>query len=178
MTYLTLIENELKIESFSIDYFNDDYKLFETFERINNAANAMKGKLGDMTGINICIHVASSFVMLGTDIETYHQVTEEIQSKFEGIDPTIVITSASLFYILKRIESIINNSNREDLKARYLNHVRAKIEANGGELTQEKKKNIESEIENSQNQLNYIFTRFRLMNWMIGTDYMNTLQIT
>lgn len=175
MAYSKLIEEELQITAESI--FSDDAKLFDIFEKINNAANAMKGRLGDMTGINICIHVASSFVMLGAHIEQYHKVVKSIKDKFKGVDPTVIITSAALYYILKKIECIIERDNPEKLKKRYIGYVADKIKNAGKEFTEEKKRRIIAEFENYQDQLDYIYTRFDLMNWMIGEQYMEELNI-
>ncbi|WP_339133997.1 MAG: hypothetical protein WGN25_14225 [Candidatus Electrothrix sp. GW3-4] len=175
MPYLKLIEKELKIVAEPI--FTDDAKFFDIFEKINNAANAMKGRLGDMTGINICIHVASSFVMLGAHIEQYHKVVKDIKEQFKGVDPTVIITSAALYYLFKKIEHVIKEEDAEELKSRYLDHVEAKINATGKQMGEEKRQRIISEFESFQDQLHYIYTRFDLMNWMIGESYMEKLNI-
>lgn len=175
MAYSKLIEEKLEIAPEPI--FRDDVKLFDIFEKINNAANAMKGRLGDMTGINICIHVASSFVMLGANIEQYHKVLNDIKEKFKGVDPTVIITSAALYYILKKIEHIIKEENSEELMGRYLSYVAKKIKDAGKEFTEDKERKVKDEFGNYQNQLNYIYIRFDLMNWMIGEKFMEELHI-
>lgn len=175
MTYTALVKDELKIDTSSI--FNNNNSLFDIFEKINNAANAMKGRLGDMTGINICIHVASSFVMLGSDTDVYHRAIQTIREKFKGVDPTIIVTAAALYYILKEIESVIKKYDSEVLKRHYIDYVGNKIKAAGKEFTKEKEQRIDDEFEDYQNQIDYICNRFDLMNWMIGECYMKYLDI-
>ena len=69
--------------------------------RLLGAADAMAGRLGEMVGINTCLHVASSIVLLGSDAGKLERTLEELGDKFPGIDPTVILTAASLYYLLR-----------------------------------------------------------------------------
>ena len=76
--YHVLLENRLGIKY--SDFIKDENRFGEMFDRLINAANAMQGQVGESTGINICIHVASTYVLLGTDDpDKYRNVEEELR---------------------------------------------------------------------------------------------------
>ena len=68
--------------------------------RFLNAAAAMRRRLGEIVGINACIHVASSIVLMSSDPDKLAQMLKDIPKGFPGIDPTIVLTAATLYYLL------------------------------------------------------------------------------
>ena len=84
------------------------------------AADAMIGRLGDVVGINACFHVASSIVLMGSDAKKLDRTLKEIEDDFEEIDPTIVITAASLYYLLRDQIARKGLGQAEKKKLRYV----------------------------------------------------------
>lgn len=83
------------------DYFDDEAHQKVIRNSLLGAADAMIGRLGDVVGINACVHVASSIVLMGSDPQKLAAALKEIEDDFPEIDPTIVVTAASLYYLLR-----------------------------------------------------------------------------
>lgn len=99
-------------------------------------------------GINHCIHLASSLALLGSvnhirdGIAAVHRIP-----KLRNVDPTTILTIATLHYLLNDFLLKPNPKPEHVLKE----HERRAIED--------------------------IYARFRTVNWMIGTDAMSALGI-
>jgi len=197
-TFYRLIEESLDIHIESLPVADR----FEAFERLINAANAMQGRVGDFTGINICIHVASSFVLLGSDDDVYHHVADMVEGKFTDVDPSVIITNAALYYILQKmigrlknqpdrlevIDSYIkfskekaDNGHHSDLN-KFIEYLKLKAKQEHTELTQEQIDNeiiakANTDIEEAIPKFENIIKRFDLMKWMIGETNMGVLGI-
>jgi hypothetical protein len=87
------------------NYFENEEHLKGVREKLANAAQGMREGLTEFVGLNVCIHVASSFVLLESSRAKLTTTLDEIAELFPDIDPTTVVTAASLYYILKHLES-------------------------------------------------------------------------
>ena len=169
-----LIENKLSIDATSFE----DFERFEALERLINAANAMQGKVGDFTGINICIHVASSFVLLGCkDSNKYHAMEDLLKAKFKEVDPSVILASAALYYILRKTIGKLKGNKYQDIEDQYVSYLKEKVKKEGGKFSKNDEHRAHNDIKGAIYQLEYINERFDRMNWMIGVDVMKTLGI-
>ena len=93
--------------------------------RFLGAAEAMRGRLGEIVGINACIHVASSIVLMSSDPDRLAKTLKDIKTEFEGIDrdidPTVVLTAATLNYLL--VDLIRHEKSRRARRRKDLEHV-------------------------------------------------------
>ena len=100
-------------------------------------------------GINQCIHLATSIVLLGVKENELKDIRLAIsnEKKYTNTDATTIITIATLFYLLNDY---------------------------AGNLIEEWKEN---KIKDGQKILKFIRERLDNVNWMIGYENMKTLGI-
>ena len=87
-------------------------------ERLLAAADAMKAIPGEMIAFTQLLHTASSVVLLESKRERLDATLELIkkQSAFYGIDPTTILTSVTLYFLIHDAENNYSN-NQNELKA-------------------------------------------------------------
>jgi hypothetical protein len=113
-------------------------RLHSAYESMKEAGNDFFSQC-DIFGMNRCVHLASSIVLLCADSEILATLVREIKDEvddnpnvklFEGPDPTTVITIATLFYILKVYtigrklndgEEMVPDLEREEICKRFNN---------------------------------------------------------
>jgi len=83
-------------------------------------AEGMQSGLTEFVGINVCVHIASSAVLLGSDHARLTSTLSELQSRFRGIDPTTVVTAASLYYIFRSLLTLKDLTDKERKSLEYL----------------------------------------------------------
>ncbi len=91
--------------------FEDNEQLKEIRERLAKGDVAKREGLTEFVSVNLYIHVASSVVLLESESAKVRSTLNFVEDHFSGIDPTTVVTSSSLYYIIKCLLS------REDLSA-------------------------------------------------------------
>jgi hypothetical protein len=121
-----LLYEEILFEQLQIprEAYEDDSHVEVIRDRLLSAADAMRGELNEFTGINACIHVASSTILLESDKMELRQTLFQLADQFRGIDPTTIVTAASLYHMIKILES------REDLQAsdkKKIQHLRKRF---------------------------------------------------
>ena len=89
-------------------------------ERLLSAAKAMRSIPGEMIAISQLLHTASSVVLLESERNRVDATLDFIKNKqsFKGIDPTVVMTSAALFFLIRNAEHMYANQdeNMESIK--------------------------------------------------------------
>lgn len=77
----------------------------------------------DIYGINQCMHLASSFVLLGSESEilshVIHKVRAECNERNLEIDPTTIISVAALYYLLTTDKEPDHEKGIKVLKERF-----------------------------------------------------------
>jgi hypothetical protein len=75
-------------------------------ERLISAAQSMKSLPGEMIGINQLLHTASSIILIEGERERIDKTIENIKNinHFKHIDPTVVLTSISLYFLIVNTE--------------------------------------------------------------------------
>ena len=123
------------------EFFVDEDNLSAFRDKLSRAADAMRGSLTEFVGINICLHLGSSAVLLGSKDEDLKKTLRWIEGNIPGIDATTVVTVAALYYILKQLREWDNLPDGE------------------------------------HENLEYLCTRFRDINWLLGVERMRQLGI-
>lgn len=118
--YESIVKENLKIR----DEFLEDHK--DTIQKRLRAAAGEMGKVGsfidrpEIFAINQCIHLASSIVLLGSDDRLLDNTLNSIRTngKFSDQDPTTVVTIATLYYLISKIEKdpTIPQDVKDDIK--------------------------------------------------------------
>lgn len=75
-------------------------------ERLQSASKELISTRGDIFGINQCLHIASSTLLLGVSRDNLNKGLEEIKHypDLADKDPTMIATIAMLYYIIKTEE--------------------------------------------------------------------------
>lgn len=77
----------------------------------------------DIYGINQCMHLASSFVLLGSKSETLKEVIHKVRTECSNIncevDPTTIISVAALYYLLSTDDESEHEKGIRVLKERF-----------------------------------------------------------
>lgn len=136
--YTEILFDMLRIAS---GFFEADDNLAAFRDKLSRAAEAMRGSLTEFVGINICLHLGSSAVLIASQDEELKKTLRWIEASMPGIDATTVVTIAALYHILMKLHE------RND-------------------LPDAEKRNLE-----------YLCTRFRDINWLLGLDRMRQLGI-
>jgi hypothetical protein len=55
----------------------------------------------DIFGINQCLHLASSVLLVGTEPQKLYATRDNVHSQFVGKDPATVLTVATLYHLIK-----------------------------------------------------------------------------
>ena len=124
LIFYYIVEKRLNID---VESFEESERL-EAFDRLLNAANVMQEKVGDFTGINICTHVASSFVLLGCEEFTkYHEMEVVLKTKFKIVDPSMILVITGLYYILQRMISRLKDDQQYSIiEQKYISYRKEK----------------------------------------------------
>lgn len=87
-----------------IDYVN---------ERLLSAAQSMKSFPGEMVGINQLLHTASSIILIEGKRDRIDETLNYIKNSpvFTNIDPTVILTSVSLYFLIRNAEYNLENSD-------------------------------------------------------------------
>ena len=87
-----------------IDYVN---------ERLLSAAQSMKSLPGEMAGINQLLHTASSIILIEGERDRIDITLNYIRNSpvFRNIDPTVILTSVSLYFLIRNAEYNLENSD-------------------------------------------------------------------
>jgi hypothetical protein len=103
-------------ESILLDRLHVDQSFIEAHaarikSRFLDAADILARRNADMVpddvfAINQCLHVASTVVLLGSNIENINSTAQLLKENesYADIDPTSVVSAAALFYLLKMHE--------------------------------------------------------------------------
>ena len=100
--------------------FLDEERKQVICDKLIEAGKAMQGEVGDLFGINLCFHVASSLVLLESTGAELNRALDRIRNNqdFSDLDPTVVVTIAALYHLIKAAEEsdILTNSEKETIR--------------------------------------------------------------
>lgn len=123
-------------------------------KRLSEAAKAMKGPEGEMFGIQLFLHTATSVVLLQTtEPAKLERTLTEINADpcFEEIDPSVIVTSAALYYLIDEYD--------RDITAKQIE----------GDSQESKERRQELKL------IQHARKRFNEMNWMMNDNAMQCL---
>jgi len=100
--------------------YEDEEHLKAIHEKLITAAGAMRAGLTEFVSLNVCIHIASSAVLLGSKPIQLKSTLDELGNDFPRIDPTTVVTAASLYYMIKTLRSQDDLAESERTSLEYL----------------------------------------------------------
>lgn len=85
-------------------------------ERLLAAAQSMKSLPGEMVGIIQLLHTASSIILIEGERDRIDNTLDYINNSpvFRNIDPTVILTSVSLYFLIRNAE--YNLENPDSLK--------------------------------------------------------------
>jgi hypothetical protein len=144
---------------------SDDF--FRTYQntiakRLCSAAEQISGegdfvKSADLFGVNQCVHLATSIVLLGSHKDNVSALKEQLVSdnNYGGIDPTTVMTISTLLYVIDWVKENIEKLSLTD------------------EVTNDEEVIRKEVIEDSVAKIE---TRFNKVNWLIGQEPLERLQ--
>ena len=101
-------------------FFKSKNRLKVIRKKLAAAASAMRGELGEQYGMNTCLHTASAAVFEGRNQDRFTRTLSQVEERFPGIDPQMVVTAASLYYLIKSVGARNDLSRDEDASVRHL----------------------------------------------------------
>lgn len=95
-------------------------------ERLLTAAQSMKSSPGEMIGINYLIHTASSIILIEGKRERVDETLCFIKNLpiFKNIDPTVIITSVALYFLILNAENCLKDGDSID----QIKHIHTRLD--------------------------------------------------
>jgi hypothetical protein len=87
--------------------------------RLVKVGEHMQEPINDFFGINQCLHIASSLVLLESNAERVMQTLPSIAQKYPelaGKDPSTVVTIAALYHLIKTAENNLKKSDKATIE--------------------------------------------------------------
>lgn len=108
-------DDKLKLDKNFILHIREKEKPYMDYvnERLLAAAQSMKSLLGEMAGINQLLHTASSIILIEGERDRIDITLNYIRNSpvFRDIDPTVILTSVSLYFLIRNAEYNLENSD-------------------------------------------------------------------
>ena len=132
LQYNEIVNTELNIHNPFLECHKDNI-----WKRVENAYNSIENKdtedcfsNRDVFGLNQCIHLATSVVLLGTAKSKLPKARTKIAGQYKNNDPSTILTIAMLFYLLENYLPIAELPEVKDgCKDKIIKDIRRRFDA-------------------------------------------------